>query len=199
MRGGFFEYDASSKRPSLSPPHSFSPCCRFVDANSYDWGGSVVPSAVDDEKNDFDYFDGLPYSTSGGEGAGGMTTDCGTNYNKPGVVVKRDDVAGYIIIDKPPNVPVHARVDNRLENVASCVGRMLWMERRRRRLDIVDGGGIPGRRRTAKKGGKEGESAKAKGRAPGVRGHTPAVGPEHVRPSRGGDEEVVRVLFRWTS
>jgi 23S rRNA-/tRNA-specific pseudouridylate synthase len=134
VRGGFFEYDASSKRPSLSPPHSFSPCCRFVDANSYDWGGSVVPSAVDDEKNDFDYFDGLPYSTSGGEGAGGMTTDCGTNYNKPGVVVKRDDVAGYIIIDKPPNVPVHARVDNRLENVASCVGRMLWMERRRLRL-----------------------------------------------------------------
>jgi len=121
---------------SLSLPHSFSPCCRFVDANSYDWGGSVVPSAIEDEKNDFDY---LPSFASGGEGAGGTTTDCGTNYNKPGVVVKRDDVAGYIIIDKPPNVPVHARVDNRLENVASCVGRMLWMERRR--LHSRGGGG----------------------------------------------------------
>ena len=46
------------------------------------------------------------------------------------MIVKRDDEAGYIIINKPPNVPVHARVDNLLENVASCVGRMLWMERR---------------------------------------------------------------------
>lgn len=49
---------------------------------------------------------------------------------KPGVIVARDDDAGYLIIDKPPNVPVHARVDNLLENVASSVGRMLWMERK---------------------------------------------------------------------
>ncbi len=105
------------------------PPCRFVDANSYDWGGSAVPSAVVDDGNN----DSVLPSSSGGEGTGGTTTDYGINYNKPGVVVKRDDVAGYIIIDKPPNVPVHARVDNRLENVASCVGRMLWMERRRLR------------------------------------------------------------------
>lgn len=49
---------------------------------------------------------------------------------KPGVVVARDDEAGYIIINKPCNIPVHARVDNVLENVASSIGRMLWLERR---------------------------------------------------------------------
>lgn len=49
---------------------------------------------------------------------------------KPGVIVKRDDETGYLIINKPPNIPVHARVDNLLENVASSVGRMLWLERK---------------------------------------------------------------------
>ena len=49
---------------------------------------------------------------------------------KPGVIVKRDDEVGYMIINKPPNIPVHARVDNLLENVASSVGRVLWLERR---------------------------------------------------------------------
>jgi 23S rRNA-/tRNA-specific pseudouridylate synthase len=48
--------------------------------------------------------------------------------NKAGVVVSRDDDVGYIIIDKPSNIPVHARVDNLLENVASSIGRVLWME-----------------------------------------------------------------------
>jgi len=50
--------------------------------------------------------------------------------DKPGVVVARDDEAGYIIINKPPNIPVHARVDNSLENVAASIGRTAWMERR---------------------------------------------------------------------
>ena len=61
---------------------------------------------------------------------------------KPGVIVARDDEAGYIIINKPPNIPVHARVDNLLENVASSVGRMLWLERRQSILSdmkVVDG------------------------------------------------------------
>ena len=49
---------------------------------------------------------------------------------KPGVIVARDDEVGYMIIDKPSNVPVHARVDNLLENVASSVGRSLWLERK---------------------------------------------------------------------
>jgi hypothetical protein len=53
-----------------------------------------------------------------------------TKNGKQGVIVARDDDVGYLIIDKPSNVPVHARVDNVLENVASSVGRMLWMERR---------------------------------------------------------------------
>ncbi|KAL7534924.1 hypothetical protein ACHAXR_006159 [Thalassiosira sp. AJA248-18] len=76
---------------------------RFVDANLYDWGNA----------------DGVVASGGGG----GVE-------NRPGVIVARDDEAGYIIINKPPNIPVHARVDNLLENVASSVGRSLWMERR---------------------------------------------------------------------
>ena len=53
-----------------------------------------------------------------------------TEDAKPGVIVARDDEMGYIIIDKPPNIPVHARVDNVLENVASSVGKMLWSEKK---------------------------------------------------------------------
>jgi hypothetical protein len=71
-----------------------SPSCRFIDANIYDWGRTVDDDVDDDP--------------SGKESDG--------NYNKPGVIVKRDDEAGYMIIDKPPNIPVHARVDNSLEN-----------------------------------------------------------------------------------
>ena len=55
--------------------------------------------------------------------ADGVTKE---NGERPGVIVVRDDGAGYAIINKPPNVPVHARVDNSLENLASCVRRMLW-------------------------------------------------------------------------
>ncbi len=33
--------------------------------------------------------------------------------------------AGYMIINKPPNIPVHAWVDNLLENLVSYVERML--------------------------------------------------------------------------
>jgi len=77
---------------------------RFVDANKYDWSGrsdGIIIRSDDDGDN-----------------------------GKPGVIVKRDDETGYLIINKPPNIPVHARVDNLLENVASSVGRMLWLERR---------------------------------------------------------------------
>jgi len=49
------------------------------------------------------------------------------------VIVSRNDDAGYIIINKPPNVPVHSRVDNSLENVASCIGRMLLLEEREKK------------------------------------------------------------------
>lgn len=54
----------------------------------------------------------------------------GEVVDKPGVIVARNDEVGYMIIDKPPNVPVHARVDNLLENVASSIGRVLWTERK---------------------------------------------------------------------
>ncbi|KAL7491725.1 hypothetical protein ACHAWT_001080 [Skeletonema menzelii] len=75
---------------------------RFVDTNKYDWGGN----------------DGVIRNNDDG------------SSSKPGVIVRRDDEVGYLIINKPPNIPVHARVDNLLENVASSVGRMLWLERR---------------------------------------------------------------------
>ncbi|KAL3801734.1 hypothetical protein ACHAW5_005834 [Stephanodiscus triporus] len=96
---------SSPPPPDDPPPPSF--LRRFIDANLYDW----VRTVGDDVDVD-----------PSGMGLGG-------SYNKPGVIVKRDDKAGYTIIDKPPNIPVHARIDNTLENMASCVGRMLWMER----------------------------------------------------------------------
>ena len=84
---------------------------RFVDTNKYDWSEN----------------DGV-ISNDGGDG-------------KPGVIVRRDDKVGYLIINKPSNIPVHARVDNLLENVASSVGRMLWLERREELLSSSSGGG----------------------------------------------------------
>ncbi|KAL9183116.1 hypothetical protein ACHAXT_004903 [Thalassiosira profunda] len=57
--------------------------------------------------------------------------DVSRSSGKPGVIVAQDDDAGYLIINKPPNIPVHARVDNLLENVASSVGRALWVDQRR--------------------------------------------------------------------
>lgn len=53
--------------------------------------------------------------------------------NKSGVIVSRNDDAGYIIVNNPPNIPVHSRVDNSLENVASCIGWMLWLEEREKK------------------------------------------------------------------
>eukprot|EP00985_Skeletonema_marinoi_P024783 scaffold17564_cov137-Skeletonema_marinoi.AAC.2 len=87
---------------------------RFVDANKYDWSGS----------------DGI------------IRNDGDGDNGKPGVIVKRDDETGYLIINKPPNIPVHARVDNLLENVASSVGRMLWLERREEILSKSIGGDL---------------------------------------------------------
>jgi len=47
------------------------------------------------------------------------------DMNGRGVVVARDDEIGYIIVDKPPGLPVHGTVDNVVENVAAAVGRSL--------------------------------------------------------------------------
>ncbi|KAL7554620.1 hypothetical protein ACHAWF_018537 [Thalassiosira exigua] len=71
------------------------------------------------------FYDANSYDWGAADGALG-------GDGEPGVVVARDDEAGYLILNKPPNVPVHARVDNSLENVASCVGRTLWKERKER-------------------------------------------------------------------
>ena len=95
-----------SPPPPPDDPPPPSPLRRFIDANLYDWGRTGDDVDVDPS----------------GMGSGG-------SYNKPGIMVKRDDEVGYMIIDKPPNVPVHVRVDNTLKNVASCMGSMLWMER----------------------------------------------------------------------
>ncbi len=46
-----------------------------------------------------------------------------------GLIVKHDDEAGYMIIGKPPKIPVHTRVDYLLKSMASCKGMMPWMER----------------------------------------------------------------------
>jgi hypothetical protein len=44
----------------------------------------------------------------------------------PGVIVARDDDKGYLIVHKPPgSLPVHATVDNILENVCAAVGRAM--------------------------------------------------------------------------
>jgi 23S rRNA-/tRNA-specific pseudouridylate synthase len=43
----------------------------------------------------------------------------------PGVVVQSDATQGWIVIDKPPTVPVHMTVDNCQENVSYCIQQAL--------------------------------------------------------------------------
>ena len=96
---------------------------RFVYANKYDWGKLC---AVDDDNIS------SPHGSNNNNSSSsivGSNNDILIN-NKPGVIVSRNDELGYIIINKPPHIPVHSRVDNSLENVASCIGRMLWLEAR---------------------------------------------------------------------
>ncbi|GAX16692.1 hypothetical protein FisN_21Hh133 [Fistulifera solaris] len=45
--------------------------------------------------------------------------------DKPGIIVARNTTMGWMVIDKPPNVPVHMTVDNSRENVASCLEEVL--------------------------------------------------------------------------
>jgi 23S rRNA-/tRNA-specific pseudouridylate synthase len=93
---------------------------RFVDTNKYDWSRSSSSSSSCGRRLQQQQHDGNVIDDDDDDG----------NKNKPGVIVQRNDEVGYLIINKPPNIPVHARVDNLLENVASSVGRMLWLERR---------------------------------------------------------------------
>lgn len=41
--------------------------------------------------------------------------------NKPGVIVAQDTDKGWLVIDKPPRVPVHMTVDNAIENAQACL------------------------------------------------------------------------------
>lgn len=43
----------------------------------------------------------------------------------PGTIVARDDTKGYIVVNKPGALPVHASVDNLLENVCAAIGRAM--------------------------------------------------------------------------
>jgi len=42
-----------------------------------------------------------------------------------GTIVAQDDTIGYIVVQKPGAVPVHASVDNLLENVCAALGRAM--------------------------------------------------------------------------
>lgn len=54
-----------------------------------------------------------------------LKTDRSSSNNKPGIIVARNATKGWMVIDKPPNIPVHMTVDNCRENVASCLGEAL--------------------------------------------------------------------------
>lgn len=44
---------------------------------------------------------------------------------RPGAIIAEDADKGYIVVSKPPGVPVHPTVDNVLENVAGAIGRSI--------------------------------------------------------------------------
>jgi len=125
--GSVWYLPLSSSTKSSSTIDRFDPKCgvKPTRLNIGDWNKTIKSGEylrihfdprrfVDTNLYDWGTTDGILNETSG----------------KMGVVVARDDKAGYIIINKPCNIPVHARVDNVLENVASGIGRMLWLERR---------------------------------------------------------------------
>ncbi len=84
---------------------------RFTETNGFDWGSMFEDGHACRSNQNFD-------------------TNSDDMISKPGIIVARDDNAGYLVINKPPNVPVHPTVDNLLENVASSIGRCLWNERK---------------------------------------------------------------------
>lgn len=53
----------------------------------------------------------------------------------PGVIVDENVEKGYLVVNKPAGVPVHATVDNILENVVAAVGRAL-VSRQRNEWDV---------------------------------------------------------------
>lgn len=75
------------------------------------------------------------------------TTDSSHNeiHDIPGVIVAYDKEKGYIIVNKPPNIPVHPTVENRLENVASAVGYAIVKNEYNDLLSRVNEARIPSR------------------------------------------------------
>ena len=50
-----------------------------------------------------------------------LITDKTRDDLRPGVIVAENNETGWVVIDKPPMVPVHMTVDNSQENVAACL------------------------------------------------------------------------------
>jgi len=76
---------------------------RFPMTNSYDWGKYIQNQNLGDNINEYKSDDG----------------------HLPGVIIAEDRDQGFVVVNKPPNVPVHPTVDNVLENVSGAVGRSL--------------------------------------------------------------------------
>jgi 23S rRNA-/tRNA-specific pseudouridylate synthase len=54
-------------------------------------------------------------------------TPANRGNNKPGVIIGCDWDTGWIVIDKPSNVPVHGTVDNACENAVACLTEALLL------------------------------------------------------------------------
>jgi 23S rRNA-/tRNA-specific pseudouridylate synthase len=110
---------------------------RFPKVHEYDWGKfqnnlqqqkhQKNPLSIDNEND--------PLTTSPEQPSSTSSNRC----NKPGVIIGCDWDVGWIVIDKPPNVPVHGTVDNACENAVACTTAALLVreEEHFRRRDFV--------------------------------------------------------------
>jgi len=93
---------------------------RFPVINAYDWGkncATTTSTTMEDELKG--------NRTSGDEDDSVFKRQQQGYEDLPGILIAEDREKGYLIVNKPPGVPVHATVDNVLENVSAAVGRSL--------------------------------------------------------------------------
>lgn len=87
---------------------------RFPAVYNYDWTVSAV--AQKEDRGD---------SVTSPTKATTTTTNTVANdehpHSLPRVVIDHDLTQGWLVLNKPPNVPVHMTVDNQLENVVACL------------------------------------------------------------------------------
>ncbi|KAL7578814.1 hypothetical protein ACA910_016035 [Epithemia clementina (nom. ined.)] len=95
---------------------------RFPEVHEYDWNGTYVEEETTVRDND-----------------GNVVDKATTAKRLPGVIVAEDPSKGWMVINKPANIPVHMTVDNAIENVQACLVRARRQRNKQKQQNIPAG------------------------------------------------------------